>query len=280
MRKKILITSILIILILSSLIIPIIYAEGTGAISVPTKELKIGEQIKVYINLGNITEYTVSKVVLETDIYIEPSIDTANTSITNENAVFNNKVYTITIPEGEASPVCVLYTIPNYMAGDTKINIKGTILTKVDEVEEVKETSNFEITVIEDKVPEKPVEEENSNTGDNEKDDIKTPNGTNNTDKNNNVGEMPTGSNSNSSNNFSQSSSMGSMGIGSSTETATYEGSINNYLSNIKVNGYSLTPKFNKTNSTYFITVPNKVKSLTVTGVKEDSEAVVSVSRK
>lgn len=50
----------------------------------------------------------------------------------------------------------------------------------------------------------------------------------------------------------------------------------NNYLSNLKVDGYSLSPTFNKDTSNYSLTLENDVRSINVTGSKADSTASVS----
>ena len=57
-----------------------------------------------------------------------------------------------------------------------------------------------------------------------------------------------------------------------------YKGSTNNYLSNITIKGYELNKSFMKERLTYFVTVPNNVKSLDIKTTKEDSKSNVSIS--
>lgn len=49
-------------------------------------------------------------------------------------------------------------------------------------------------------------------------------------------------------------------------------------MTSLSVTGYNLTPLFNKTNNTYFITVGNAITSFSVNYTKEDSLAVVTIS--
>lgn len=67
-------------------------------------------------------------------------------------------------------------------------------------------------------------------------------------------------------------------GTSADSDKVTYQGSDNNYLKMLKVNGYKFTQSFNKTNDTYFITVPYDVSSLDVTATPEDSDAAAAVA--
>lgn len=50
----------------------------------------------------------------------------------------------------------------------------------------------------------------------------------------------------------------------------------NNYLSSLKVKDYKISPTFNKNTSNYTLTVENDVKSITISGSKEDSTSSVT----
>ena len=50
------------------------------------------------------------------------------------------------------------------------------------------------------------------------------------------------------------------------------------WLSNISIKGYSLNKAFIKERLTYFVTVPNNVKSLNITAKKESSTSSVTIS--
>ena len=61
------------------------------------------------------------------------------------------------------------------------------------------------------------------------------------------------------------------------TETVTYNGSNNNYLSSLSVKGYSLNKDFSKDSNTYFVTVEKSISSVTVNTNQEDSTATVNI---
>ncbi len=52
--------------------------------------------------------------------------------------------------------------------------------------------------------------------------------------------------------------------------------STNNYLSSLKVDNYNITPDFNKDKSDYTLTVENNVRSINISGTKEDSKSSVT----
>ena len=64
---------------------------------------------------------------------------------------------------------------------------------------------------------------------------------------------------------------------GEKTETATYNGSNNNYLEKLKVKGLELNTTFNKENTTYFVNVTD-TSSLKITATAEDDTAKVVVT--
>lgn len=66
-----------------------------------------------------------------------------------------------------------------------------------------------------------------------------------------------------------QYSGMSSSGV----QQVTYNGSDNNYLSELSIEGYSLNKDFSKENSTYFVTVGNEVETLKLSAVVEDDTA-------
>lgn len=60
-------------------------------------------------------------------------------------------------------------------------------------------------------------------------------------------------------------------------ETVSYNGSSNNYLSSLTVDGYDLSTTFTKTNTTYFVNINSDVSSINITAVPEESSAKVTV---
>lgn len=69
-------------------------------------------------------------------------------------------------------------------------------------------------------------------------------------------------------------SNMQYSGMSSSVvQQVTYNGSDNNYLSELSIEGYSLNKDFSKENSTYFVTVGNEVETLKLSAAVEDDTA-------
>lgn len=82
------------------------------------------------------------------------------------------------------------------------------------------------------------------------------------------------------SNNFSMQIASTNAATISSKKTeaeVTYNGSDNNYLKNIVVNGHTLNKEFSKDNSTYFITVENDVDSLDITTSQDEDSEIVCI---
>lgn len=68
-----------------------------------------------------------------------------------------------------------------------------------------------------------------------------------------------------------------SIGSASQTTAETYKGSYINYLTNITIKGYSLTPEFSMTNTTYTLEVENNVTSIDIETTKYDSSSTVKI---
>jgi formate-dependent nitrite reductase cytochrome c552 subunit len=60
-------------------------------------------------------------------------------------------------------------------------------------------------------------------------------------------------------------------------EVATYNGSNNNYLSSLEIDGINLTSDFNKEKLTYFATVEG-LETITVNATAEDSSSNVAIT--
>ena len=50
----------------------------------------------------------------------------------------------------------------------------------------------------------------------------------------------------------------------------------NNYLSALSITGYTISPAFNKNTTSYSLTVPNNVSSVTVNATKESAKAILT----
>ena len=62
-----------------------------------------------------------------------------------------------------------------------------------------------------------------------------------------------------------------------STNTVTYNGSDNNYLSELSVDGYTLNAEFSKENQTYFVTIDSNVENLEITAKVENSNSKLTI---
>ena len=61
------------------------------------------------------------------------------------------------------------------------------------------------------------------------------------------------------------------------TTSETYNGSYINYLTDIRIDGYSVTPEFSMTNTTYMLDVGNDVTSINRSTTKYDSSSTVKI---
>jgi hypothetical protein len=146
----------------------------------------------------------------------------------------------------------------------------------------------IEITIVEKD------NEENKNQADNKNEENKNPEENTNkeqpgnqpnemTSKNQNAMQNMQGTNSNQVvESTSSMQSMSNSGTNEKTsvtqgETATYNGSNNNYLSSLEIDGVQLTSDFNKETSTYFATVEG-LETITVTANAEDSNSKVAIT--
>lgn len=131
-----------------------------------------------------------------------------------------------------------------------------------------KETIEVTITIVE--------EESDSDNNNNEQGTF----GDNNQSLNN--GQNQTQSNGQSQNNqvtSMQTSSSSIKNVSSAqTETVTYNGSNNNYLESLQLEGYTLNKEFSKENTTYFIKIEDEeIDSIEVTAEAEDKETTVCI---
>lgn len=65
--------------------------------------------------------------------------------------------------------------------------------------------------------------------------------------------------------------------ISSLTKTVTYQGSQNNYLESLSIDGVEFNSSFKKTTTNYFATVNKDVTKVTVKATPEDSSAIVTI---
>lgn len=298
--KKIL-NIILISLLLATFILPNTYscAIERTFFEISKSEVSKNDKIEMIINLSQI-KYNKFLFELKTSSDIENIEISKNETTSNTDKITDgvNKItdagieveksgneITIEIDKetNNLDTLVLYYQVPQNLNINDKIKFVATI-TNLDN----SETDNEEQTEAETQTVEAEVKivenTNNSQNGNKNENENTEPNGNNsqnnimpnkntsnlqgteqkNTEQNNNVNTKNTASN---------------VGTVSKTteQTVTYNGSDNNYLSELSVNGYTLNKEFSKENSTYFITVEKDVNSLEITANAEDEASSVCI---
>ena len=275
MNKKIKIgISILLLMIMIS--VHISYAIGNqnekDFFKVNKEEISLEETLEMTFDISSL-KYNKFKILLKSnvgseDIYTE---NQENISIDNDENAINIDVDKEKI---SLNQIKLYYTIPKEMAIGTKIQFIAQIIVN-DEIKEENQTIQEEvvaqeitkiITIIED----------NENNEDEEQSEEKN---NSNQEKTNNQSEKM--SNSNMSNqkmnsNANIGSSLSNSDINNENK-ATYNGSNNNYLSKLEIDGIELNTSFNKENETYFINTDN-TNTINIVATAEDSTAKINIA--
>ena len=267
MKKVKLISIFLIVLLFFSISFAYAENEQDEIVFAKNSEVDITENIEIILNIEKI-EYSNFLVTVESNLDMDQLEETDELEVTknSDNVQINIDKETTTLNQ-----LTLSYKIPeNYNIGD---NIVFNISIKNNESEEEI------LKVVEIKIVDKT--EEN-----NELNEI--------TPSNNNETEIVNVNDRNINNensakeqvqdNFSQNVKMSTQSSFSNganerqnAETITYNGSSNNYLSDLYVTGYDFTESFNKDNETYFLTVNNDVSSLTTVAVPEEEKSTVKI---
>ena len=263
MKKVKLISIFLIVLLFFS--ISFVYAENEQdeIVFAKNSEVDITENIEIILNIEKI-EYSNFLVTVESDLDMDQLEETDELEVTknSDNVQINIDKETTTLNQ-----LTLSYKIPeNYNIGDNivfNISIKNNEseeeILKVVEIKIVDKTEeNNELNEITTSNNNENVNDRNINNENNEKEQVQD--------------------------NFSQNVKMSTQSSFSNgtnerqnAETITYNGSSNNYLSDLYVTGYDFTESFNKDNETYFLTVNNDVSSLTTVAVPEEEKSTVKI---
>ena len=299
MNKKIrlIIVSLTVLTILG---INISYAISNSNMSVffevNKTEIAKGETLEMTIDLSKI-DYKEFEFVLNSNVKIA-SIYT-DEKVTDKDDIILNKeddeiVIDIDKEQLNLSKIVLYYQIPESIEIGTKIELKTQIKIENSETENQEKndvenqaedseeenwtivyTKQVEITIIEkntdntDDKNKKDNNEENKNEEDNKKNESK------NNSQNENIQEKTinnTSSVKNTGNNVES-----TKGSNAQTDTVTYNGSNNNYLTSLTIEDAQLTTDFNKEKSTYFATEEN-MEEITVTANVEDSSSKVAIT--
>lgn len=288
-KVKLVVASVILAIVLG---INISYAISNSNISsffeVNKNEISKGETLEMTIDLSKI-EYKQFEFVLSSNTKIDNiSTDEDNISLNQEN---NDIAIDINKEQLNINKIVLYYQIPENIEIGTKINLNAQIKIENDEIENevvegdedwtIADSKQVEITIIEkdNKNNEDNKNEENKNQENNEnnknQDDRQNDKVPQNNNENENTQNKMTNNAGNVKNMSNNSSSVKQSN--EQTEIATYNGSSNNYLSSLKINGVQLTTDFNKEKTTYFATVEN-METIKVTANAEDSNSKVAIT--
>ena len=294
MNRKIKIgISILLLIIMIS--VHISYAIGNqnekDFFKVNKEEISPEETLEMTFDISSL-KYNKFKILLKSNVNSE-DIYTENLSIdNNENAI------SIDVDKEKISlnQIKLYYPIPKEMVIGTKLQFTAQIIVSNEVKEEnanqeevVVEEFTKTITVVEKKTEDdknnadkEQSEEKNKNPNENNN-ESKMPNiekNSSNQEQNNNQNEKIYSSNMSnqktSSNTNNIGSSLSNSGINNENQ-ATYNGSNNNYLSKLEIDGIELNTSFNKENQTYFINTDN-TNTINIVAIAEDSTAKINIA--
>jgi hypothetical protein len=296
MRKKIN------LIIVSLILLVIIGINISYAISIPNtssffevneQEISSGETLEMTIDLSKI-DYEQFELILNSNVEMEKvyadenGVDNSDIKLDKES---NDVVINIDKEKLNLSKFVLYYQIPEDTELGTKLQINAQLIINENDEEVVVNEAQVEITIVE---KDNEDNEDNEDNKDNKNEEIKNPeeninkeqqeNQINETvSKNQNAMQNMQGTNSNQV--VDSASSMQSMSnsggdektLATQVETAIYNGSNNNYLSSLEIDGVQLTSDFNKEKSTYFATV-EELETITVTANAEDSSSKVAIT--
>lgn len=294
MNRKIKIgISILLLIIMIS--VHVSYAIGNqnekDFFKVNKEEISPEEILEMTFDISSL-KYNKFKILLKSNVNSE-DIYTENLSIdNNENAI------SIDVDKEKISlnQIKLYYPIPKEMVIGTKLQFTAQIIVSNEVKEEnanqeevVVEEFTKTITVVEKKTEDdknnadkEQSEEKNKNPNENNN-ESKMPNiekNSSNQEQNNNQNEKIYSSNMSnqktSSNTNNIGSSLSNSGINNENQ-ATYNGSNNNYLSKLEIDGIELNTSFNKENQTYFINTDN-TNTINIVAIAEDSTAKINIA--
>lgn len=282
--KKIL-PLVLSIILAVSVIVPYSYSGNASKIffTVSKNEIEAGDTLEMTLNLNKI-EYDQCRIALSTDLNVEniyENEDNVELEIIDGELIIN-----INKEELSLEQIVLYYVVPE----DTEKNIEYTIVATVTNLnnEEEQLASTISVKVVEkedeneqNEGQQKDNKNQNENNSKNNTNIDGMDKADNNTmksskeDMNNTNGEsLKTGSISSKRVNTSASTTT----MNGTQEVVTYNGSDNNYLSSLEINGYELNKTFNKENTTYFVTVDSSVTNLNIDAISEESTAKVCIS--
>lgn len=287
MKKVISITVIL--LMVMGMFIPITYAE-------PIQEIEQGKVIELELDLSSV-EYNTIYVIIKNntnikDISIAELQDSTELSQPGIEEIEGYKYILVNKAELTDNKIKLDINLINNIQVGTVINIETTTSDEITNISELQFALNSYKVVAEKSDGDNGTGHGNIDDGTGTGSNPNDGNSGNNGNGENPNGTLPDGNGSSvqdgkqggnqSTNNFqntnTQKSSSGFSGTSATaTQTVTYNGSQNNYLSSLSVTNYSLNTEFNKTNNTYFVNVGNDVTSIEINYEENESTQTVKI---
>ena len=282
-KVKFIVASVILAIVLG---INISYAISNSNISsffeVNKNEISKGETLEMTIDLSKI-EYKQFEFVLSSNTKIDNiSTDEDNISLNQED---NDIAIDINKEQLNINKIVLYYQIPENIEIGTKINLNAQIKIENDKIENevvegdedwtIADSKQVEITIIEKDNKNEENKNQENNENNKQQDDRQNGKVPQNNNENENAQNKMTNNAGNVKNMCNNSSSVKQSD--EQTEIATYNGSSNNYLSSLKINGVQLTTDFNKEKTTYFATVEN-METIKVTANAEDSNSKVAIT--
>ena len=245
MKKILVIVSLLLISLIS------ISINASSSFVKINDTVEIDNDVIITLNLENI-EYDNFTFKL----YSSESLETINATDVNLTNYNDEVTFDYCINCSNLKTIDLKYKLPSSISINDKITFYAKIINKNDEEEFVDYRTI--VTVIN-----KPKEEEKN-------DEKPKLNNNSNINKKTNIRKNTS---------FKQSNSGFPSSFTSKNSSVTkYYGSSNNYLKSLSIKGYKLNKSFKKERLTYFITVPNNVKSLNIKATKDNSNSTINIS--
>lgn len=269
------------------------------------EEITPGETLEITFDISSL-EYKKFKILLNSNIDVKDIY-----TKTNENIEIEDKEEAISIEINKEQmtleQITLYYPIQKDIEIGTKIQLTAKIIVN-NEIKEENQTSNNIvstetnttntendsnnekqeeivkeitkiITVVEENAEKQDEEETNNPSDKNQENKQEIPN-----EEKSNSKQEQNNNNEKMSNNIEQKNNVSENMKSSLSETSTnienqtiYNGSSNNYLANLEIEGINLNTSFNKENGTYFIEI-NNTSTINITATAEDSEARVYIT--
>ena len=278
--KKVVITILIIVLVVPGISL----AQETfeeNFMTANSYEISKEDTLEITIDL--------SKIPYEEFVFIlNSNLDLSNIYITDEvEAEINENELEININKSEMnlSTITLSYKLPDTLEIGTQIEFIGRVEEK--DTEEHEENI-INICIVEEKDNEEDMEEteneEHEEMEDNreegsflDRNDIGENNLKENSEGFNQDRTMQEQETSRSKTESVNVVSFNSKSSNGETQSVTYNGESNNYLSSLTIDGFDLAPSFSKTCQTYFVEVGNDVNSITINAEAEDENTKVTV---